>query len=155
MTYITVDTSTTQFDERWDKAWETNHPNETIKPAGDIWRFVKDRVSYRPDTGDEWQSPSRTLDRRAGDCEDWALLFMWLAHEIDEVPTDKIRMVVCLKNGEHHAFADVDGVAYDCQFRIEPINTSRALIHVKPLWSLWMNGRKQIHIPAKLKPEKE
>lgn len=38
--------------------------------------YVRNNVTYEEDPGDYWQSPRETLDRRAGDCEDRAILYI-------------------------------------------------------------------------------
>jgi predicted transglutaminase-like cysteine proteinase len=43
------------------------HPKE-------VCAFVEKYIRYRSDRNDEWQTPEQTLRRRAGDCEDFAIL---------------------------------------------------------------------------------
>jgi predicted transglutaminase-like cysteine proteinase len=51
---------------------------ETLEQAND---FVNDRIKYKPDAVDYWQSPDETLKRGAGDCEDFCILKYALLRE--------------------------------------------------------------------------
>lgn len=41
-------------------------------------RWVFSNIAYQAERGDHWQTPSATLKRRTGDCEDMALLLLAL-----------------------------------------------------------------------------
>lgn len=48
----------------------------------DVCNIVERYVRYRCDQGDEWQAPEETLRRRAGDCEDFAILVQHVCDQI-------------------------------------------------------------------------
>ena len=53
----------------------------------DVVDWVADHIEYRSDeqrwdVSDYWQTPSQTLAKRTGDCEDFVILDMQLLHEI-------------------------------------------------------------------------
>lgn len=79
-------------------------------PAGVVdletaFNWVASNVSYVPDNGEKWQGPHDTMKRRAGDCEDFAIL---LAALCDQLGYDSGIIV-----GNGHAAAKIDGVLYD------------------------------------------
>jgi predicted transglutaminase-like cysteine proteinase len=45
-----------------------------LKTPKDVIVWVRRNVSYQRDSEDYWQSPAETLNRKAGDCEDFAIL---------------------------------------------------------------------------------
>jgi len=45
-----------------------------------LYGCIKSSNNYVPDDIDYWQSPSETIARNAGDCEDWAILYFFV-HE--------------------------------------------------------------------------
>lgn len=51
-----------------------------INSHEDIARYIKDNVRYEIENFDVWTSPSETLNRGYGDCDDYALLYMNLAY---------------------------------------------------------------------------
>ncbi len=53
----------------------------TIQNIADIFHYVQGNLKYIPDTGNDenqWSSTKETLDRKGGDCEDYAMLFSGL-----------------------------------------------------------------------------
>lgn len=102
-------------DSRFDSIIEAfNWVHENIKP-------VSDEVEY-------WQTPSETLDRMAGDCEDLVILLMEFAHEMGYRPEFQFWGITYeYPDGYvvemHHAMAMIDGDLYDPMFGL--INDTR------------------------------
>lgn len=42
-----------------------------------IFRYIK----YKKEIIDKWQTPSETFEKREGDCEDKAILFLWIIYQ--------------------------------------------------------------------------
>lgn len=65
---------------------------------------VNSSIRYEPDQADHWQTPSETLARGAGDCEDIALVKFHRLVEVGFNPDD-IELVICNAKdiGEIHA----------------------------------------------------
>lgn len=93
----------------WDYWFDFPYANEiTDAPSAYLW--VALNTIYQEDSKDEWKTPEQTYMDRGGDCEDVALLMMYLCYqyahqtptliEIDRI--DKIHMIV-----------EVDGIVYD------------------------------------------
>jgi hypothetical protein len=79
---------------------------------GDINEWVHDNITYVSDGKFQTvQSPYQTLRRGTGDCEDYAILFMHIAHEVYGVEPDMI--IVKTISGAMHGAALLDGVVYD------------------------------------------
>jgi hypothetical protein len=60
--------------------------SNSFESLDDAWRYVAG-LEYRTDaeahgTADYWQSPSETVERGTGDCEDIAILLMHLANRL-------------------------------------------------------------------------
>jgi len=51
-----------------------------ISSISDIMNILKE-ITPKEDEGDYWQTPEQTLERKTGDCEDYAILFMYLAYK--------------------------------------------------------------------------
>jgi predicted transglutaminase-like cysteine proteinase len=77
-----------RYTQRWRRAAAGGGPPrliELISPARQMNRsgqahFVNAalnrRIAFRPDAGDRWSTASETIDRAAGDCEDYAIAKM-------------------------------------------------------------------------------
>lgn len=71
-------------------------------------RYVADIDQYGEN--DYFASPKRTLENRAGDCEDMAALLMYICHE--QFYTNG-SMVKVIRNGTQHSIAYISGKYYD------------------------------------------
>ena len=82
-------------------------------PAGDplaLSKWVRDQIEYVEDSTDDPQSPRETLARGAGDCEDKAILFMWLLRNYGGPKSTFVGVDL----GEvYHALVEVGGQWFD------------------------------------------
>lgn len=53
----------------------------TCSTLKEIDNYVFNNIKYVHDNGDEWQTPEETLSKRTGDCEDMAILWLYLANQ--------------------------------------------------------------------------
>lgn len=69
------------------------------------------RYSYQKETKDYWKSPREFENDKGGDCEDFALYYLWARGGGDLI-------VGKLSNGEYHAIAHDKAakVVYDCRY---------------------------------------
>lgn len=82
---------------QWTRAW---HRINTLDPAfrvegvdgistpQDVVAWTLQHVRYKRDVADFWMHPRETLERGEGDCEDQAIVAMWLARQtgVDPLP---------------------------------------------------------------------
>ena len=71
-----------------------------------VYRVTHRMIRPVNDSGDVWQSPARTLTRRAGDCEDFAILQVELLRWLN-VPSSQLLVFTGLNRGTGHAVAAV------------------------------------------------
>lgn len=79
----------------------------------DVNSFVNETVSYVADVRDEWQSPDETMQRKAGDCEDYAVLKFTLLKA--KYPSVKLAYSLIMVNGktEPHMVVLLDNFVLD------------------------------------------
>jgi hypothetical protein len=70
---------------------------------------VNEYLTYKPDSGDYWQSPEESLKYRTGDCEDYAIL------KADALGGGDIHVVYVPDQG-HHAILYYQGYYLDNRF---------------------------------------
>ncbi len=112
--------------------------------------YMVNRVlAYRDDarvwkTGEYWASPSEALEKRAGDCEDYAILKYALLRDLG-VQDEDMRIVVLMDEaaGQHHAVLSVrhDGQWLILDNRFSRIRFERDLPNYKPLYSVNASGQ--------------
>ena len=91
---------------------------ETSGDIGELMRWVDENVEATPDyTGEYWQSPQETLERGKGDCEDHAVLLLWLFYEATGNKADLV--AITRGYGSPHAVVEWDGVWYDSTWSAE------------------------------------
>lgn len=73
--------------------------------------WIERSISYTPDVREFWQWPKETLERKAGDCEDRALLMLWMLKERTGV-RGALLIVDYGIPGELHAEVLFDGKRY-------------------------------------------
>lgn len=79
--------------------------NFVNRRVNELVRYELDQANYG--RTDYWASPFETLDRRRGDCEDYAILKLWLFQELGFPSTD-LRLVVVrdkLRKSDHAVLA--------------------------------------------------
>jgi len=64
-------------------------------------------VSYRSDNGEFWFFPDEVIRRRAGDCDDSAILLCSLLRNF--YPADRVYVVAGIYRGLGHAWVELDG----------------------------------------------
>jgi hypothetical protein len=80
----------------------------------EAFRFCQTKIGYVYDIdqygySDYWARPDQTIENRAGDCEDIAILFAYFAYSQFELESDLIISI----NGTHvHAYIEIDGKNY-------------------------------------------
>lgn len=81
--------------------------------VAEVVEWVHDNVRYVPDTdGDNWSPPEVTLERGYGDCEDMAILVLWMVYQETGMKGDFA--IGWVKYG-WHGWVVVDGVGWDPQ----------------------------------------
>ena len=82
-----------------------------LHTPADINRWIYDNVAYLEDVDDEWQLPETTLRLETGDCEDFAILFMYMTKRLCD---QEARMIIYLIDGDiHHGAPLLDGRVYE------------------------------------------
>lgn len=85
--------------------------------VGEIIDYIHENVTYCLDWDSDdpslnnWQSPKETLSIGTGDCEDFDILFMWMAHEYFGWEPDIL--LIWPKGCGLHYICKWDGVWYD------------------------------------------
>ncbi len=131
--------------------------------------MVNRLLAYREDERiwnavEYWASPAETLSRRAGDCEDYAILKYALLRDLGV--DDRDMRIVVLRNtadGNHHAVLSVrhQGTWLVLDNRFERIRFERDLPHYQALYSLnasgeWAHvqtGGTPVRLSARLQPD--
>lgn len=73
--------------------------------------YIKSNIKYKSDNVDFWQYPWDTINKRTGDCEDMAILFLWLSYKNFG---EKGKLVMSLNSkGSLHAYAVVDKIIFN------------------------------------------
>lgn len=76
-----------------------------------IREWVYFNIGYVDEIKDEWQTPEETYLIREGDCEDKALLMMWLIHrDLGGYPS---LVKINADFGGYHAVVLYDGIMFD------------------------------------------
>lgn len=78
-----------------------------------ICQQVHAEIEYAEDVDNEWQSPRQTIELGTGDCEDMALLFLYLVEQEYGVRGEIAVINQGNDTGTLHAIALIDGVYYD------------------------------------------
>lgn len=73
---------------------------DNIQTLEDYTQWLQENIEYVGDIGDYWQSPEETLERKAGDCEDFAFLNVAFLRVLGYNPR---AMGLLYINGEGHA----------------------------------------------------
>lgn len=119
--------------KNWTK-YITEHPTDTLKEIANsidtksdydsqmitILRWVRDNISYKGDKSswnkDEyWQTPTQTLSRLAGDCEDGAVLIYHLAR-LKGIPSNRMLLLAGSVNGGGHCWLAYKPQEYPLNF---------------------------------------
>lgn len=81
----------------WEDLYTMDHdvPGETRE---EFWEWMRANIVYLADEGDYWQLPHETYQLRTGDCEDQALLLMYLLWEQGE---ETELLIVEAESGTH------------------------------------------------------
>jgi hypothetical protein len=78
----------------------------------DLTAYVYNSIGYIHDVGSEYfQSPKETDEYLLGDCEDYAIAFMFLAHR--DFGIKPSMQIVKIENKGYHALAYYQGAWYD------------------------------------------
>lgn len=116
--------------------------------------MVNRLLAYRDDvrlwnSGEYWASPAEALEKRAGDCEDYAILKYALLRDVGVRDAD-MRIVVLMDTAarQHHAVLAVrhDGAWLILDNRFSRVRFERDLPNYKPLYSVNASGEWS-HIP--------
>lgn len=96
--------------------------------ANDCFEWVVNNIKYVPETKDYWQLPHETLERKAGDCEDGAILLASMILSI--LPqSEKWRVFVYIFEKPAHAIVVYDDKVYDW--------TNPSLKEIPSDWVFW------------------
>ena len=116
-----------------DPLWEFDEiPDLGLQTTQDVMWWVATEIRYQPDSihypqADEyWQSPAQTYVWRTGDCEDYAILALYLVHR--DVGIDGAMACGTIPAG-FHAWVFVDGHFWEPQTgEMDPPYTMEYLI---------------------------
>ena len=102
-------------DEEWEKYYHEAELDEIVTDAESILKWVHFNVDYISDQTkwgipEYWQPPHITLEDRTGDCEDYAILFMYLMYYYFD---EKCPLLIQKLWGGYHAISKYDGYYYD------------------------------------------
>lgn len=124
-----------------------------LTQVGRINSEVNARIAYRPDTeaggrGDRWAPARETIKRSAGDCEDFAILKMWLLAGLGFAPNDMYVVVVRAADlSTQHAVLAVriDGETYILDNRVNRVVLASGASTYIPVFSVntssaWLHG---------------
>lgn len=109
---------------------------------------VNSRIRYANDRNlngvrDHWSKPSETLQRAAGDCEDFAILKMWLLAVVG-VPLDDMHIVVVrnAKLSSDHAILQVhaNGTDYILDSLVKQVRRAERVKDYQPVYSVNSRG---------------
>lgn len=103
---------------------ERSGTQEELRRLKDINDFFNRRVAFREDTAtwglaDYWASPLESLERRAGDCEDYAIA-KYFSLAAAGVPTARLRMVYVRARMQGQSLAHMV-LAYHAEPGAEPL----------------------------------
>ena len=76
----------------------------------DAFIYVHDNITYKADTSDYWQIPEETDQLKTGDCEDMAILFMYLCKTKLNINSD---LVYIEKGSDSHVLPKINGTFYE------------------------------------------
>lgn len=90
------------------------HSGLQFQSNEDVMAFVYNYIESVPEKeGDDWQTPEETMQKRSGDCEDFAILMLALSGESFGIYGDLVG--IKLYSG-YHGVAKIAGVYYDPSF---------------------------------------
>jgi len=112
-------------------------------PQGDyqsINMWVHENITPSTVDGEEFQTASETLERGAGDCEDFSYLFLWLAHEMYGVYGNMI--VYRTERDTLHAIAEIGLVYYDPTWGVHYTTRPTDIVfewgYIETTWYMWV-----------------
>lgn len=82
---------------------------EVFSSPEEAQNWVVNNIIYSSEKGDEWQLPEETYFKKAGDCEDKALLLMCFFWDMEYTP----EMVIIKYNSAYHAIVKINDIYYD------------------------------------------
>jgi len=98
------------FGQAWDYWFDFPYGDE-IEIEYDAWYWVRWNTSWIEDDHNDWRTPEQTFNNKGGDCEDRALLMMYLCYQfVNETPT---LLVIEQPGRSRHAVVEVDGLVWD------------------------------------------
>ena len=93
------------------KYYESDFKNDiVVKTFDEALHYVFTTIEYKDDPLDYWQTPEQTYTLKTGDCEDFAILVMWIIWEKLKIDS---RLILISKDGIGHAIISVNGEYYD------------------------------------------
>ena len=111
------------FGQAWDYWFDFPYGDE-IEIEYDAWYWVRWNTSWIEDDHNDWRTPEQTFNNKGGDCEDRALLMMYLCYQFaHETPT--LLVVQLPGEPDRHTVVEVDGYVWDIGIHIfggVPIN---------------------------------
>lgn len=89
-------------------------PNLWIASAEEALNWVYFNIKYEVDDKDYWQTPEYTYVFRTGDCEDMAILWMYLVEKQANITGTKLLIVQPTWSTNLHAIGWSNNWYYDC-----------------------------------------
>lgn len=109
-----------------------------FKALASFNRSINSSIHYIPEQKDNWQTPSKTISRSAGDCEDYAILKYAILHT-SGVPETRLSLVLgeiaAMPNNIPHAFTviELDGKRYVLDNKFDMVVEPEDYINWQPM----------------------
>lgn len=116
------------YEYEWSKPIKVASIDEALE-------WCSKNITYKSDfeRNDYWQTPQQTYDKRTGDCDDFCLLFVQLAHELGHEP-ELIGIKIKIRGEiQGHMVVKIDNVIYDVQSaqKLNKFEDSKIWEHIK------------------------
>lgn len=109
--------TSTVVENKDDYVYKWDNPLD-IRTIDGAMSWCADSVTYRSDTeiwgrSEYWQTPQETYNKRTGDCEDYAIMFMQLVHELGYKP----ELISITQYGSGHTIVKLNDLYYNVQVK--------------------------------------
>ena len=78
-----------------------------------VFKWIDDNYNYTADDKEHWQTPDETLKKMTGDCEDWAILALYMLDQINIKARFAGVRKIEYEHGYFHACIEIDGRIYE------------------------------------------
>ena len=90
-----------------------------IDSIEDTFKWVSLNITSKADESEYWQTPDETMELLTGDCEDQAILLMYLIYKNTGIKSEMciVQLKTEGKVNSYHAIVKCEDVLYDCPCR--------------------------------------